>query len=284
MGTRFACELPGPGRLLPFEFSTDQAYALAMTQGRMQPLALGGAVLEEELEITAVTNANPAQVTVPYHGYSTGDEWFAKNVEGMPEINGRVFTITVVDGDNFTIGVDSTDWGVFTGSGGGTLREEPPAPEPDPPVVPDPVDPPEPPDIGGGGVFCVTDDTPILLANDDRSGPGEEAPAASFTTKTWVWTRHEATGEWGAFPVARVEFADEPVLRCFEGGWREPIRATGSHPFETAPGAGPWAWVCASDIGEPAGMARVAKIEVEGAHTYISAGILSHNKRADGEY
>lgn len=151
MGTRLVAELPGPGRLLPFEFSTDQAYALALTQGKMQPLALGGAVLEEELEITAVTNANPAQVTVPYHGYETGDEWFASNVEGMDEINGRVFTITVVDDDNFTIGVDSTDWGVFTGSGGGTLRVAPPDPPPTPPVVPPPVEPPEPPPVGGGG-------------------------------------------------------------------------------------------------------------------------------------
>ena len=151
MGTRLVAELPGPGRLLPFEFSTDQAYALAMTQGKMQPLALGGAVLEEELEITAVTNANPAQVTVPYHGYETGDEWFASNVEGIEEINGRVFTITVVDDDNFTIGVDSTDWGVFNGSGGGTLRVAPPDPPPTPPVVPPPVEPPEPPPVGGGG-------------------------------------------------------------------------------------------------------------------------------------
>jgi hypothetical protein len=153
MGTRLVAELPGPGRLLPFEFSTDQAYALAMTQGKMQPLALGGAVLEEELEITAVTNANPAQVTIPYHGYETGDEWFAVNVEGMAEINGRVFTITVIDDDNFTIGVSSIGWGVFTDSGGGALRVAPPDPPPTPPVVPPPVEPPAPPPVGGGGGF-----------------------------------------------------------------------------------------------------------------------------------
>jgi hypothetical protein len=35
-------------------------------------------------------------------------------------------------------------------------------------------------------------------------------------------------------------------------------------------------------IGEPDGSAWVAKIAVAGARTYVSAAVLSHNKRADG--
>lgn len=156
LGTRFVYELPGNGRLFPFEYSTEQPYALAFTQGQMRPFAFGGSVLEEELRITAITNASPAQVTIPYHGYANGDQFYARNVEGMEEINERVFTVTVVDANNFTIGVDSTAWGVFTGSGGGTLRVGAPPADPTPPVVPPVVDPPEPPEVFGpgyGGIY-----------------------------------------------------------------------------------------------------------------------------------
>ncbi len=152
MGTRFVTELQGPGRLLPFEFSIDQTYALAFTQGRMTPMALGGAILEEELRITAITNESPAVVTVPFHGYATGDRFFALAVEGMTEINGRALPITVLDGDRFSVPVDARAWGLFAGSGGGTLRTDPaPPPPPPPPPVPPPPPTPVPPSTGGGG-------------------------------------------------------------------------------------------------------------------------------------
>lgn len=149
MGTRFVYELPGDGRLFPFEYSIDQTYALAMTQGQMIPMAYGGAILEEELEIDFITNANPAQVTVQYHGYSDGDEWYAFNVEGMVEMNGRILPVTVIDDHNFTVPVDSTSWGAFTGSGGGVARTAPPSAPPSPPAVPAPVAPPPNPNVGG---------------------------------------------------------------------------------------------------------------------------------------
>ena len=160
-GTHFVYKLPGPGRLLPFSYSQDQSYALAMTQGAMRPAALGGMVLTEHLRITGITNGITAQVTIPYHGYQAGDEFYARGVEGMAEINERVVKIlTIIDEHNFTIDLDTRSFGLFTGSGGGTLREaapDPPAPDP---IVPDPVDPPDPPVVGSGGRYDSNTDIP----------------------------------------------------------------------------------------------------------------------------
>ncbi|WP_176473469.1 phage tail protein [Sphingopyxis sp. GW247-27LB] len=154
-------------------------------------------------------------------------------------------------------------------------------PPPDPPEEPEeptPGDPGggtiEPPTIepGQGGGFCVTDDTPILLANDLLDGPGVEISASDVTSDHWVWTRDEISGEWGAFKILNVAFAFEPVFHCMRDGWREPIRATARHRFED----GSAKWIRAEQFGEPAGIARVAKISTA-ARTYISAGVLSHN-------
>jgi intein/homing endonuclease len=117
---------------------------------------------------------------------------------------------------------------------------------------------------GGGGSYCVDDDTPILLAN------GEEIAARFLKVGTMLRTRHETSLEWGDWPVTAIGFAYDPVWRAEIGGTA--IRATRDHRF--------WidgAWVRMGEIGRPDGKAWVARITVAGAHSYVSAGILSHN-------
>lgn len=264
-GTRFVYKLPGPGRLFPFTFSLDQPYALAFTQGAMRPAAFGGMVLEEHLQITAITNANPAQVTIPFHAYNVGDQFIARDVEGMVQINERVVSIlSIVDEHNFTIDLDTTSYGVFTGSGGGTLRtEDPEAPPPDPPVPP-PVTPPPPPATGGGGSYCVTVDTPVLMAD------GTQKPAGDIAVGDMVRTRHEETMVLGYFRVAAVETIEADVWLADFGGRK--LRGTAYHRV--------WwqgAWRVLSAFGVEDGRARVVLLTVERARTYISNGLLSHN-------
>jgi hypothetical protein len=67
--------------------------------------------------ITAVTKANPGSVAAVGHGLTTGDEIAFFNVGGMTELNGNGYTVTVVDVDNFTIGVDSSAFTTFTSGG-----------------------------------------------------------------------------------------------------------------------------------------------------------------------
>lgn len=165
-GTRLVAEVydaSEPTRLIPFQFSLEQAYALEMGQGYMRPAALGGIVLNEELAVTGITKANPAEITVPFHGYSTNDQVILSGQEGMTEINGRILTVLASTGDNsFTVDLDSRGFGTWAGSSGGITRTEAPDPDPAPPVVPPVSPPPPPPPVGGGGGWTGIERPPDL--------------------------------------------------------------------------------------------------------------------------
>lgn len=70
--------------------------------------------------ITAITRANPGQVTAVGHGFANGDKVKITSVSGMTQVNNLYFTITVVDADNFTIGVDSSGYTAYTSGGTAT--------------------------------------------------------------------------------------------------------------------------------------------------------------------
>lgn len=156
-GTRFVAEVldaTHPVRLVPFQFSIEQAYALEMGQGYARVAAKGGLVLHEQLAITEITNAAQASVRAAYHGYAPGNQVYLSGILGGlgEQLNGRfAIVVSVTDVNNFVINIDTLDMPSFTGSGGGITRAAPPAADPAPPVVPDPVEPPPPPSTGGGG-------------------------------------------------------------------------------------------------------------------------------------
>lgn len=153
MGTRFVAEALSTDevRLVPFQFSDEQAYALELGQAYMRPAALGGVVLEEGLRVTAITKAANAQITCAYHDYAVGDQVMLKGILGMTEINDRFLTVvSVIDESNFTVDVNSLAFSDFTDSGGGTVRVGTPPPPPPPPPVPDPLPEPVVPDVGSG--------------------------------------------------------------------------------------------------------------------------------------
>jgi hypothetical protein len=274
-GTRFVAEAydhDAPVRLAPFQFSLTQTYALEMGQGYMRPAALGGMVIEQKLTIAGITRGAATVIAAAYHAYAVGDQVYFSGIEGTTELNGRIGRVTAVgDDSHFTVDIDSTGFGAFTADTGGSTRAGPPPPPPPPPPVPPPPPPPPPPDTGGGGRgggYCVVDDTPILMAD------GSEKEARLLKAGMLVRTRHEATLEWGDYPVTAVELAWQPVFKA-EGY----PRATASHRF--------WiegAWVRMDAIGVPDGAAWVAKIMIADAHSYVSAGILSHNIKMDDWY
>jgi hypothetical protein len=68
--------------------------------------------------ITAATQANPCQITSPDHSLITGTLIYIANVQGMTQLNAAIYTITVVDANNFTLdGIDSTGFGAYTTGG-----------------------------------------------------------------------------------------------------------------------------------------------------------------------
>ena len=158
VGTRFVAEALGPlARLIPFQFSNNQAYALEFGQGVMRPFALGGAVLEEGLLVTGITNEAQAVITAAYHGYSLNDPVYLSGIAGRDEINDRFLRVVeVIDANHFRVNFNSTGAGAFTGSGGGTARTVAPSAPPPPPTVPPPYVPPPEPETGTGGTGGYT--------------------------------------------------------------------------------------------------------------------------------
>lgn len=68
--------------------------------------------------ITAITNANPCQITCRMpHGLANGDSVIIQSVGGMTNINGIRYFITYVDSLNFSINVDSTSFPIYTNGG-----------------------------------------------------------------------------------------------------------------------------------------------------------------------
>jgi hypothetical protein len=73
--------------------------------------------------ITGITQANPAVVTANAHGFVTGNLISISGVGGMTEVNGRSFTITVLDANSFQLnGEDSSAHTAYT-SGGTASRQ-----------------------------------------------------------------------------------------------------------------------------------------------------------------
>lgn len=153
MGTRFVAESIGEnGRLIPFQFSDTQAYALEFAQAVFRPYALGGAVLELGLAVTAITKAVNAQVTSAYHGYEAGDQVYFVDIPGMVEINDRFLTVvSVIDEHNFTVDFDSRDATDFDGPDTGTVRTSAPSAPAPAPTVPPVITPAPPPVVSVGG-------------------------------------------------------------------------------------------------------------------------------------
>ncbi len=155
MGTRFVAEVHDaskPVRLIPFQFSTVQAYALEFGQGYMRPAANGGMVLEQALTIEAITRGATTTIQAAFHGLAVGDEAYFQGISGTVELNGRMAKVIAVPSANtFVVDVNSTGFGAFTADSGGITRTADPTPPPPPPPVPDPTPTPTPPPTGGGG-------------------------------------------------------------------------------------------------------------------------------------
>lgn len=76
--------------------------------------------MSTQATITAITQANPASVTATAHGFATGDLVVITGVSGMTQVNNTQFTITVVNANTFTLGVDSTGFTAYTSGGTAT--------------------------------------------------------------------------------------------------------------------------------------------------------------------
>jgi hypothetical protein len=73
---------------------------------------------EAGLSISAITNAADGEVTTAApHGLATGDKVYISGATGMTEVNNNIYTITVNGASTFLLGIDTSAFGVYAGSG-----------------------------------------------------------------------------------------------------------------------------------------------------------------------
>lgn len=106
-------------RIIPFEFSTTQAYVIELGNLKAHFYKDNAAILESAKTITAASATNPVQITSAGHGFSNGDQVEIYDVDAMTQINGRRFTVANVAANTFELlGINGLSYtaGTTTGS------------------------------------------------------------------------------------------------------------------------------------------------------------------------
>jgi len=120
-GTQFIAEVrdsEAKTRLVPFTFSTEQAYVLEFGDEYFRVFANGGMITEGAQAMSAATQADPVVVTVTGHGYANGDRVLIAGTGGMTELNNREFTVANQSANAFELsGIDGTGFTSYTSGG-----------------------------------------------------------------------------------------------------------------------------------------------------------------------
>ncbi|MFN9542123.1 MAG: hypothetical protein ACK59B_02910, partial [Alphaproteobacteria bacterium] len=120
-GTRFAGaarDATGPSRLIPFVFSTVQAYMLEFAGHVMRVWKDGAQVTHPPRPIMHITQTSPARVTGFGPGLVDGDRSILAGIRGRGALNNRSFVVPTADTDSFALaGVDATGLPAWTGGG-----------------------------------------------------------------------------------------------------------------------------------------------------------------------
>lgn len=87
------------------------------TNAKFRVIKDGVYVTETVKLIEGVTKAADGVMTITAHGFTSGDTLYISGIAGMTQLNGQTITVTVVDADTFTIGVDTSGYGAYTSGG-----------------------------------------------------------------------------------------------------------------------------------------------------------------------
>jgi hypothetical protein len=96
----------------PVETVVAASGAAASTATVLQEVSRGSVA-----NISAITAANPGVVTATAHGFATGNKVSLSEIAGMVELNGQTVTVTRVDADSFSIGVDTSAYTAYSSGG-----------------------------------------------------------------------------------------------------------------------------------------------------------------------
>ncbi len=103
-GTEYIAKSPNKCKLFPFEFSVDDALILEFSNLLIRFYKDGDRVYEDSQSIDSITNASPPVVkTDAAHNYVTGEWVFIDDTTTTTALNGKIFQITKVDTDEFSL-------------------------------------------------------------------------------------------------------------------------------------------------------------------------------------
>lgn len=115
------CGKTGSGTLFAKTTHNGQDCGVADVNGLMWEISIGATCIAASKTITGATQASPCVITIDNHGYTTGDILLITSVGGMTQLNDKLYTITVIDTNTFSLnGVNSTAYGEFTSGGSAT--------------------------------------------------------------------------------------------------------------------------------------------------------------------
>lgn len=108
-------------RVIPFEFSVDDALVLEFGLRYIRFYSSGARVFETAIDIDGATlnGTDPVIISTDgAHSYTTGNTVKFQDVTGTTELNGNEYVITKVDADDFSLdGTDSSDFTAWDDAG-----------------------------------------------------------------------------------------------------------------------------------------------------------------------
>jgi len=131
-GQEFVSRSKDATRLIPFEFSAEETYVLEFGDFYMRVLKDGVNVLDSGTTeaIEGITQADPAVVTITGHTFQSGEHVSISGVVGMEEVNGRIFRVSGVTTNTFSLqdadqnDIDSQLYGAWASGGSVTTVYE----------------------------------------------------------------------------------------------------------------------------------------------------------------
>jgi len=128
-GTKYVArtkDMDKASRLIPFIFSSGDSYILEFGDEYIRFFRNGGSIVETAKNITDITQADPAVVTIAGHGYSDGDVIDIESVGGMTELNNKRFLVASATSSTFELqdedGNDIDSSGYTAYASGGTAE------------------------------------------------------------------------------------------------------------------------------------------------------------------
>ncbi|MET1025703.1 MAG: hypothetical protein ABWY00_00940, partial [Dongiaceae bacterium] len=119
-GTEFVGEIIDSairGRLIPFQFSTQQTYVLEFGDRKLRIIRNGGYVLETPIAITGILQSDPVTIQAA-NSFAEDDDVYLSGIAGMTRLNNRRFKVSGATSGSFQLrGVSGADLPIYGGGG-----------------------------------------------------------------------------------------------------------------------------------------------------------------------